>query len=80
MAPAKMQKNIPIIASILCGIAIVFALFAWLDRYEYRFVEISPGVFYKARRNVWTGATCVIWMGTPAHVPPSLQPCSDDGR
>jgi len=43
-----MQRINPVVAAILCGVAVVIALFAWLNRYEYRVLEISPGALARA--------------------------------
>ena len=73
-----MQRINPVVAAILCGVAVGIALFAWLNRYEYRVVEVSPGVFYQTKRNTWTGLTCVVWVSPLGHTPPGLQACRED--
>ena len=58
----------------------MIALLAWLHRYEYQVVEISPGIFYQIRRNTWTDAVCVAWVSASGHIPPGLAPCNEEDR
>jgi hypothetical protein len=73
LKPAVIQRTNRVVAAIVCGAALALVLYAWLNRYEYRLVEIAPGVFFETKRDTWTGKTCVArataWAGLPHKIP-----------
>jgi hypothetical protein len=54
-------------------VIVAMAVYAWLNRYEYRIIEVAPEVFLETKLDTWTGATCVAhataWEKRPRDVP-----------
>ena len=78
LKPAVIQRINRVVAAILCGAALALVLYAWLNRYEYRWVEIAPGVFFETKRDTWTGKTCVARAMARAALPHGVTECGDD--
>jgi hypothetical protein len=79
LRPTVMLRINRVVAAILCGATLALALYAWLNRYEYRLVEIAPGVFFETKRDAWTGRTCVARATAREGLPREVPEC-DDGQ
>ncbi|HEY3147916.1 MAG TPA: hypothetical protein VGJ75_16285 [Dongiaceae bacterium] len=73
--PAVIQRVNPGVAAILCGVVVTLVLYAWLNRYDYRVVEVVPGVFFETKRDTWTGQTCVARAMAGAVLPREVPEC-----
>ena len=67
-------------AAILGGAAIAAGSLAWMNRYEYRVVEIAPGRMLETKRDTWTGAICVAYATAWQGVPRRLGACDAGDR
>jgi hypothetical protein len=59
------------------GIVLAVPTYAWINRFDYKVVEVGSGNVFETRHDRWTGKTCVSYANAWQLVPQGLFSCEE---